>query len=117
MVIPAKRQYQEKLSGEIIMEAKHFVFKLIPPRSSFAQDMTEEERNIMQQHVAYWTGLADRGIALVFGPVLDPKGAYGLGIIEVANEEQIHLLAANDPAVKSGIGRMEMYPMLANFRK
>lgn len=99
------------------LDKKHFVFKLIPPRPTFAQDMTEEETNIMKHHVVYWTDMADRGIALIFGPVLDPKGAYGLGIIEVENEDEVHTLAADDPAVKSGLGRMEIYPMQAVLRK
>jgi len=98
-------------------EKQHFVFKLIPPRPTFAQDMTEEERSIMGQHVVYWTEMAEKGIALVFGPVLDPNGAYGLGIIEVDDEDQVQGLAAGDPAVRSGIGRMEIYPMLAVLRK
>jgi hypothetical protein len=37
-------------------------------------DMTESERKVMGEHVTYWTALRDKGIAIVFGPVLDPKG-------------------------------------------
>ena len=96
---------------------KYFVFKLIPHRPSFAEDMTEEERDIMKQHVAYWTEIAEKRVAIVFGPVLDPKGIYGLGIIEVENEDQAHILAAKDPAVKSGLQRLEIYPMRATLRK
>jgi hypothetical protein len=33
---------------------KYFVLKLTPPRPTFAEDMTEEERTIMMQHAAYW---------------------------------------------------------------
>jgi len=36
------------------MDKKHFALKLIPCRPTFAQDMTDEERAIMQQHVVYW---------------------------------------------------------------
>ena len=61
---------------------KHFALKLIAPRLTFAKDMSAEERAIMQQHVAYWKGLMDAGNVLVFGPVIDPKGVYGLGIVE-----------------------------------
>ena len=96
---------------------KYFVFKLIPPRPSFAEDMTEEERDIMKQHVVYWTENAEKRIAIVFGPVLDPKGIYGLGIIEVESEDQAYILAAKDPAVKSGLQRLEIYPMRATLRK
>jgi hypothetical protein len=70
-------------------EKKRFVFKLIPPRPTFAHDRTEEDRKIMQQHSIYWRVMAKKGITLIFGPVLDPKGAYGLGIIEVDGEDQV----------------------------
>ncbi len=56
-------------------ERKQFLCKLIPPRPTFVQDMTEAERNVMQEHAIYWKGLIDRRIAIVFGPVLDPKGS------------------------------------------
>jgi len=40
-----------------------FLRKLIPPRPAFARDMTEAEAGVMQEHVAYWTDPADKGIA------------------------------------------------------
>jgi uncharacterized protein YciI len=96
---------------------KHFMLKLIPPRPTFAEDMTEKESDIMKQHAAYWKEKADQGIALVYGPVLDPKGAYGLGIIEVDNEDQARIFAADDPAVKSGLNKTEIHPMRAILGK
>lgn len=79
---------------------RHFLIKLIPPRPSFAQDMTDEERQLMQRHIAYWTELADTGIALLFGPVSDPSGSYGIGVVEV-EEGRVALLTANDPVTTS----------------
>ena len=90
---------------------KHFVLKLNPCRPTFAEDMTDEERSIMQQHVVFWTDLMDKGFVLAFGPVMDPKGIYGLGIIEADNEEQVKTFIANDPA--SIINRYESYEMMA----
>jgi hypothetical protein len=81
---------------------RHFLVKLIPPRPSFAQDMTNDERKLMQQHGAYWTELAQKGIALLFGPVLDPAGSYGIGVVEVEKEEEVAILTENDPVTKSG---------------
>jgi uncharacterized protein YciI len=97
-------------------EKKHFVIKLVPPRSTFAQDMTKEERDIMKQHAAYWKDKAEKGIVIIYGPVLDPKGTYGLGIIEIDDEDQARTFAADDPAVKSGL-TIEVYPMLAILGK
>ena len=60
-----------------------FFLELIPPRPSFAEDMTEAERAFMAEHVAYWLGLSARREAVVFGAVADPKGAWGLAVLDV----------------------------------
>jgi uncharacterized protein len=97
------------------MEKKYFALKLIPPRPTFAQDMNEEERAIMQQHIVYWSHLMDSGIALIYGPVSDPGGAYGLGIIEVDDETQVEAITKNDPAAT--INHYEAWPMRAILPK
>lgn len=95
----------------------HFFFKLIAPRPSFALDMTAEEKAMMAAHVAYWTAHLDRGEVVVFGPVLDPKGAYGAGIILAADEASARAFADSDPAIKSNRGFVcEIYPMQAVTR-
>jgi uncharacterized protein YciI len=93
------------------MDKKHFALKLLPCRPTFSQDMTPEERAIMQQHLVYWRALMDKGKVIVFGPVMDPKGAYGLGVIEAESEEEVQSFIANDPA--TAINTYEYYPMRA----
>ena len=89
----------------------HYFLKLNPSRPTFAQDMTAEERAIMMQHVAYWSNLMNKGMVIVFGPVMDPKEVYGVGVVEVETEEQLKELIENDPA--TGINHYEYYPMRA----
>jgi len=90
---------------------KYFLCKLIPPRPTFAQDMTDAEAKLMQQHVAYWKGLMDRGLVIVFGPVADPRGAYGVAILEL-EEEDANALGMNDPTIKANVGfHFEVHPM------
>ena len=91
---------------------KHFFLKLNPPRTDFMQTMTEEERSAMQQHVAYWKQYVDNGTMLILGPVFDPKGGYGIGIVEVDDEQILSELQKNDPALKIG-NTYETYPMRA----
>lgn len=93
------------------MNKKYFALKLIPSRPDFAQTMTEAEMAIMDQHVAYWKKYMDEGTAIVFGPVLDPKGVYGFGILSVDDEDQVNAFIRNDPAAR--INSYEYYPMLA----
>jgi uncharacterized protein YciI len=94
---------------------KYYSLKLIPPRLDFAQTMSGQERAVMQQHLAYWADLMQKGIALVYGPVLDPKGTYGLGIVAVEDEEQVRHITLHDPAAQ--INKYEYFPMLAIVRE
>jgi len=89
----------------------YFSLKLIPNRPTFSKDMTPEERAIMQQHVIYWRELMAKGKVVVFGPVLDPAGVYGLGIIEADSDDEVKTFMANDPAAT--INTYEYHRMMA----
>lgn len=96
---------------------QHFLCKLIPPRPTFQQDMSDAEKKVMQEHVAYWANLCEKGVALVFGPVADPNGGYGVGIIRVADQEELADLQRKDPTIRSGLGfKYETFPMPAVMR-
>ena len=82
---------------------RYFVFRLIPPRPTFHLDATEEEREIMHRHGAYWHGQLDAGKVLIFGPVVGPLGSWGLGVIRVADEAEARAMTDNDPAISSGL--------------
>ena len=91
---------------------KAFFCKLVPPRPTFAQDMTDAERGLMQEHAAYWQDWMGRGHVVTFGLVADPAGAFGIAVVEVNEEAEVLSLTRNDPTVVSGQGfRFEIYPM------
>jgi uncharacterized protein YciI len=89
-----------------------FVFRLKASRPSFALDMTDEEREIMGRHAAYWQPLIDSGQMVVFGPVLDSTGSWGLGVVEADDEEELRRFAAGDPAATTGTADLELGKML-----
>jgi len=93
------------------MNKQHFFFKLIPPRPTFATDMTAEEQTLMAQHGAYCQKQFEGGNLLLFGPVAAPEGAFGVGILEVADEAEARQFGENDPSVLGGLNRFEIYPM------
>jgi uncharacterized protein YciI len=96
---------------------QHFFFKLIPPRTSFATDMTEEERALADEHVGYWEPHLGHAV-LVFGPVFAPQGLFGIGIAQFADEDQARAFAANDPIIKANAGfTYEIHPMQAATAK
>ena len=92
-----------------------FVFRLVAPRPTFALDITEEEREIMGRHAAYWRPLVEAGQMVVFGPVLDGTGSWGLGVVEAEDEDELRAFAAGDPVVTTGTGTIEMGKMLTGF--
>lgn len=91
----------------------YFLFKLIAPRPTFPMDMNEEERKLMQQHAIFWNDLLAKGVAVVYGPVLDPKGTYGLAVVEAENEIDAQMICTSDPTIKAKLHTYELYPMHA----
>lgn len=95
----------------------HFFLKLVAPRPTFATDMNEHEKTMMQEHFIYWKGRQDAGEVLVFGPVLDSKGPFGMAILSAADEADARAFASGDPAMKANAGfTCEIYPMRAVTR-
>ena len=77
--------------------------------------MTDQEREVMRSHAQYWQPLVDAGRMVVFGPVLDDGGSWGLGVVEADDEEEIRTFAAGDPAVTTGTATLTVGTMLAGF--
>jgi uncharacterized protein len=93
------------------MNKKHYYFRLLPPRSTFPLDITDEERLLMQQHALYAQQQFADGKLLVYGPVMAPGGAFGLAVLEVADEAEARQFGENDPSVRAGLNRFEFHPM------
>jgi uncharacterized protein YciI len=90
-----------------------FLYRLLPPRPDFATTMDDRERAAMTEHVGYWRGLLDSGRTIFFGPVADPAGAWGLGIVNGESLDDARALGEADPAVVAGVARFEVLPMLS----
>ena len=92
---------------------QHFLLRLIPPRPSFAQDMSEQERRVMMEHVVYWRGHTAANEVIAFGPVADAKnGGWGVAIVEVSDEARVKKLTDEDPVMVHALGcRYEILPM------
>ena len=90
----------------------YFVYRLVPPRPTFGPgNMTEAEAAIMADHGAYWSQQVANGSAVVFGPVADPTGNWGLAVVEADSEVDARALRDDDPAVISGLATAEILPM------
>lgn len=91
----------------------YFVYRLIPPRPTFVDDQSHEEAAVMRRHAGYWSTLTAQGVAVLFGPVADPHGVWGLAVVEAGAARDVHELADADPAVSSGVCSYAVLPMLS----
>ena len=94
------------------MTANHFVYKLIPPRPTFASDMSDGEKAVMEEHFAYWTTRFEGGQVVVFGAVLEPAGVWGLAVVEAGSVDELRAIGEGDPAVRTGTCTFEIGTLL-----
>jgi uncharacterized protein YciI len=110
---------QATAAGAQPMEAapqmKTWLIRIIPPRPHFDKDATPAEQALMQQHLAYWKDLNEKGVCLFGGPVLDPKAVYGILVVRAATEDEARALGEGDPSVKAGMIKIDVAEMRVVF--
>jgi len=89
-----------------------FLFRLIPPRADFAQTMTAEEQQAMAGHMEYWQRLLHDGRVVVYGPVADPEGVWGLGVLRAADRAEVLAFGERDPSVTAGVNTFEVFEIM-----
>ncbi|HEY4111155.1 YciI family protein [Puia sp.] len=93
------------------MEKLYFFLRLNPVRADFIQTMTDEERGIMMRHAIYWREFQLKGKLVVYGPVMDAAGPFGMGVAGVDNVEELKEFMARDPAL--ALSTIDYFPMKA----
>jgi len=90
----------------------HFFCRLNPPRATFAQDLTDEERQLMMRHAAYWREHLDAGRAEIFGMVADPGGGWGFAVAKAEDPSAVAAMTAADPVMVAQRGfSYDVFPM------
>ena len=92
-----------------------FLFRLIPPRADFAQTMTPEEQSAMAEHMTYWQDLLRDGRVVVYGPVADPEGVWGMGVVRADDLAQVLAIGERDPSVLAGVNTFEVFEILGGI--
>jgi uncharacterized protein len=69
----------------------------------------------MARHAAHWAPYIESGQMVVFGPVVDGSGSWGLGVVEASDEDEVRAFAAADPVVITGTGTISIGKMLSGF--
>jgi uncharacterized protein YciI len=93
------------------MAKQHYFFKLIPPRSTFPGDITEEEKRLMGEHGRYFDQHFAAGRVLLYGPVMASGGTFGLAVLEVDTEAEARQFGEGDPSVRAWLNKFEICPM------
>lgn len=91
---------------------KQFLYKITPTRLGMVEvGPTEEEAEIVGEHFRYLTSLTEKGTVLVFGRTQNPDAnTFGLAIFRAESESEARSIMENDPAVKQGVMRAELFP-------
>jgi uncharacterized protein YciI len=89
-----------------------FLYRLQPTRPTMLTDgLTAAERAAVSGHVAYLERLAETGTVLLFGRTQTTDAAtFGIVILRVDSPGAARRIMAEDPAVRAGVMRAELFP-------
>jgi uncharacterized protein len=88
-----------------------FLVLLRPTREGLPFDPTEDEARIVREHYAYLVRLRDEGKLVVAGPSIRPGDTFGIGVLDIDDEEEVEAIVAADPAVATGTMTAEIRPL------
>jgi uncharacterized protein YciI len=72
---------------------------------------TEKESEVTSQHFAYLTGLLEKGVLILAGRTLnDDESTFGITILNAENKDIAQQIMRDDPAVREGVMRAELFP-------
>jgi uncharacterized protein YciI len=90
---------------------RQFLLRIEPVRAGFAlQTMTEEEQKTAGAHLAYLRGLLAEGKLTLAGQAFDPKGFFGIIVVNAPDLESATRLLQGDPFVKANLFRGDVTP-------
>jgi uncharacterized protein YciI len=72
---------------------------------------TPEEERIVGDHYSYLKKLTDQGVVILAGRTLNTdESSFGIIIFRADSEEAARRIVADDPAVRGGVMRAELFP-------
>ncbi len=89
-----------------------FIYKIAPTRLEMVTlSPTPEEDLALDDHYDYLKELADAGVVLLAGRTRNnDAAAFGVVVLRVGSEAAARQIMQDDPAVKNGVMRAELYP-------
>jgi uncharacterized protein YciI len=89
-----------------------YLYRIEPTRLEMVtQGPTDEEASIVSEHFDYLTSLTKQGVVLVFGRTQNKDSSvFGITIFRAESETAALSIMHNDPAVRKGVMRAELFP-------
>ena len=89
-----------------------YLYKIQPARPAMlAEGPTPEEQEIVSQHFSYLQDLVTQGVVILAGRTLNTDStSFGIIIFRAQSEEEARAVVGNDPAVRQGVMRAELFP-------
>jgi uncharacterized protein YciI len=95
-----------------------FLLRIEPTRAGFTlQNTTAEERRLASEHLQDLMSLTDSGKLSLAAQVFDPKGLWGIVIVNAPDREAAVALLEGDPMVKAKVFRGEVLPVRVVLEK
>ncbi len=91
---------------------EHYLYKIQPTRPQMLiEGPTSEEEAILSGHFAYLKDLTEQGVVILAGRTLNTDASsFGIVIFRASSEDEARERMNDDPAVKQGVMRAELYP-------
>src|SRR3954453_22646757 len=93
-----------------------WVYFIHPPRENFGATMTESEQAVWDEHGQLLQRRFEEGSLILAGPTLGPVNT-GICVFEAPDEDAARAYMEEDPTIASGIGRGELRPFRATYRR
>lgn len=89
-----------------------YLYRIQPTWPAMLTDgPTQREQEIVGQHFEYLKQLVEQGVVILAGRTLNTDvSSFGIIIFNAASDEEARQLTDNDPAVKQGVMRAQLFP-------
>ncbi len=95
-----------------------FLLRIEPTRAGFTlQNMSADEARLATEHVQYLKSLLDSGKLSLAAQVFDPKGFWGMVIVNAPDQQTASALLDADPMIKGKMFRGEALPLRVVLQK
>jgi uncharacterized protein len=89
-----------------------YLYRIQPTRlAMLTEGPTPEEESIVSEHFNYLKSLVAQGVMILVGRTLNAdETTFGIAIYNAESDEAAHEIANNDPAIRKGVMRVEVFP-------